>query len=160
MLARRAFLHSQNPVEIPTERLYDVSMLLVERYGANYIEHPRLRNLVKLNGFTDLNFLTGPEEAAAFADRNYSVVHQSTVRKVDCIGSILDRAVADRLKTRASWWERKGLSLRAVPCFLKDHWLWTVIGILASVSGIFGISMRDCGAGTENADPARSIESR
>jgi hypothetical protein len=102
--------------------------------------------LVRLNALTDMNFLTGAEEAAAFTDRKFVRLHQSTLRKVSCITTIIDLAAAGKLKTRASWKEKAGFEVAAVPLFVKDHWVVALIGLVASVSGIVGVSVKDCGS--------------
>lgn len=135
-----------SPVSIPTERTFDVSRFLVARFGSNYVEHPRLESLVRFNALTDMNFLPGAEEAAAFAERKFVRLHQSTLRKVSCITTIIDLAAAGKLKTRATWRERTGFEFAAVPQFLKDHWVVALISLLASLSGLVGVSMKDCGS--------------
>ena len=86
------------PFEIHELRRCDLSRLLVELYGANYIDHPRLKSLVKMNGISTLNFLKGEDEAKAFENGEYVKMHQSTLRKVDILSAISGQAADSTLK--------------------------------------------------------------
>ena len=70
-------------------------------YDNDYIDHPRLENLVKKNSLTHPNFLKGPDEAKAFENSEYVKLHQSTLCKVDIFSNIVDRAADKTLKTNA-----------------------------------------------------------
>jgi len=147
-LAHRYKVLGATPTEIPHERLFDVSRVLVMKYGVGYMKHPRLENLIKHNDITMLNFLSGAQEAEAFDKREYYKLHQSTLRKVDNIANIVERAVADRLKTLSGWSDRTGISLKEVAVAVQNHWLIAllvlVIGVIGSFASIFGISLKDC----------------
>jgi len=103
-----------NPVIIRDERKYDLSRLLVNIYGNNYIKHPRLETLLDFNGIGRLQFLSGKDEAEAFENHEYVKLHQSTLRKVDVLANIAERAKRRTLKTDASWWVMHGGSLHAI----------------------------------------------
>jgi hypothetical protein len=150
-LAHRYKVLGGVPTEIPHERLFDVSRVLVMKYGVGYMKHPRLENLINHNDITMLNFLSGAEEAEAFEKREYYKLHQSTLRKVDNIANIVERAVADGLKTLSKWSDRTGISLREIAVVAQNHWLITlfiifiiVIGLIGSFASILGISLKDC----------------
>jgi hypothetical protein len=69
------------PFILEDARKIDLSRLLIEIYGLGYIGHPRLENLLVMNSILPLNFLTGGQEAAAFEERNFVGLHQSTLKK-------------------------------------------------------------------------------
>lgn len=115
-------------VEIADERKYDLARLFVARYGERYSDHPRLESIMKLNKITDKGFLSGKDEAYAFKDRKLLALHQSTLRKVDVISSLLESELLGRLKTKASWWDINGGSLRLV----WEKYVWTPVGKLVS----------------------------
>jgi hypothetical protein len=60
------------------------------------------------NHITPLNFLSSAEEAAAFDNRNYVGLHQSTLSKVDNTSNLFQRACDRQLKTTTTWWEMHG----------------------------------------------------
>ena len=94
-----------------------------------YIGHPRLESLIALNKITAKDFLTGPQEAEAFENREFVKLHQSTLRKVDTLANIFHRTMDGSLTTRATWIDRHGLSPTAIGEWLREHWL--VAAVLA-----------------------------
>lgn len=95
-----------------------------------------MENLVKLNDITSQDMLTGKEEAQAFDNKEFVRLHQSTLRKVDVLANIAERAIHDDLKTLASWWERHGLGIKAKIEWLKEHWIMTALTLLFSVAAL------------------------
>lgn len=59
-----------HPVIIPDDNKIDLSRLLIQKYGKNYIEHPRLEKLIDKNEISKQDFLTGAQEANAFEKKN------------------------------------------------------------------------------------------
>lgn len=86
------------PIDIQEERLVDLSRLLIDYYGSNYIGHPRLEKLIDKNEITKKNFLTGKEEAQCFSDKEYIRLHLSTLRKVDSLFNVLSMQLNGKLK--------------------------------------------------------------
>ena len=70
----------------------DLSRLLQDIYGSDYIGHPRIEQLLQKNGILPRDFLPGKEEAAAFEERDFAALHLSTLRKVDVIANFAVRA--------------------------------------------------------------------
>ena len=81
----------------------DLARLLIDLYGLGYIGHPRLEELLEKNNITRRDFLTGAEEATAFDNEEFVALHRSTLRKVDVMANIADRAYNRSLKTNKSW---------------------------------------------------------
>ncbi len=121
------------PTRVPDDRKHDLARLLVGRYGKRYAGHPRLQSIMKLNKITDKDFLSGAEEADAFKNRRFLALHQSTLRKVDVVSSLLDAATAGTLKTNAPFWDLHGGSIRLI----WEKYVWTPIG--RTVSGLLAI---------------------
>jgi hypothetical protein len=128
-----------SPVTIEDSRKFDLARLLPAAYGMQYIGHPRLESLVKRNGITMLDFLSGRDEAEAFDRGDYVRLHQSTLRKVDVLASILERAAEGNLETDAKWYHRYGLSPAAVGEVLKEHWIFVVLAFLAGIASFAGL---------------------
>lgn len=126
-----------NPIEIHEFRRRDLSRLLFGLYGADYIEHPRMKSLVIMNSISDLNFLDGADEAKMFEDREYVKLHLSTLRKVDILSDILDRAIGGTLKTQA---KRKSIYGNYLIYYIekaRENWFFVLFGILGTIASIF-----------------------
>lgn len=116
------------PVEVQDERKFDLARMFVARYGKRYARHPRLESIMKINKITDKDFLSGKDEAYAFKDRKFLALHQSTLRKVDVISSLLEAEISGHLKTNAKWWDVHGGSARLV----WEKYFWTPGGKIIS----------------------------
>ncbi len=124
------------PVVVEDDRKIDLARLLIDIYGVAYIGHPRLENLLEKNSIRPLDFLTGPQEAAAFETRNFVGLHQSTLRKVDVIANVAERTHERQLKTNTGWWDMHGGRLRTVSNWIVEN---KTIAFIASVASIIGL---------------------
>ncbi|WP_159106121.1 hypothetical protein [Herbaspirillum sp. B65] len=77
---------------VQEQNRYDLSRILIGIYGVAYIGHPRLGNLMLENKIASRDFLNGQGEADAFERKAFLRLHQSTLRKVDVLANILERA--------------------------------------------------------------------
>lgn len=84
---------------IPVERRINLNDMLTIRYGADYAAHPKMRNLMELNGGVHRNFLTGSEELQAFKNNEFIRMHNSTLCKLGFFHSAIRKVLAGRLKT-------------------------------------------------------------
>lgn len=116
------------PVAVPDERKFDLARMFVARYGKRYASHPRLESIMKLNKITDQDFLSGKDEAYAFKDRKFLSLHQSTLRKVDVLSSLLEEQINGSLKTSATIWDEHGGSIRLI----WEKYVWTPLGRIIS----------------------------
>lgn len=114
----------------------DLARVIYDIYGPHYAEHPRLESLLRMNEITLMGFLPGKDEAAAFERRDYVALHQSTLRKVDVLSTVVDRAVSGRLVTAATWWQVHGGRLRHVAVFVAENKWVTFAASVASIVGI------------------------
>ena len=120
-------------VEIPEDNRHDLARILISIYGVGYAGHPRLESLMAKNKITTRDFLIGAEEAKAFENGDYVKLHQSTLRKVDVIANIAERAENETLQTNSSWWEIHGGTLGALGEWLKEHWIVSVVSAIGSI---------------------------
>lgn len=127
------------PILIPEDRKFDLARALVDLHGVGYISHPRLENLVDKNKITKRDFLSGKDEAAAFEQKDYVKLHQSTLRKVDILANIFERTSNNSLSTNAKWAEKYGFSPRVLSELIKDH---PIISILIATGAILTIIVR------------------
>ena len=125
-----------NPIIIEDERKTDLARLLVDIYGVRYIGHPRLETLLAKNSIKPLDFLSGKQEAQAFENRNFVGLHQSTLRKVDVIANIAERAHSRQLKTNTTWWEMHGGRSKSILNWVMEN---KVVAFTASVASIAGL---------------------
>jgi hypothetical protein len=65
---------------------------------------------------------------------------------VDNFANIADRAMTGTLKTYSKWRDRYGISLRELAVAVQSNWMFitfvAILGIVASVMGIMGTSLR------------------
>jgi hypothetical protein len=127
------------PIHLPEERKFDLARALIDIYGKNYIEHPRLEKLVRKNHITYTSFLTGSEEASAFEKREFVRLHQSTLRKVHVIATILELVLQGSLKTNAKWYQIYGFHPKAIIEMVNEHWIWSLVVIVATVITILTV---------------------
>ena len=115
----------------------DLARLLIGIYGLGYIGHPRLEQLLEKNNITRRDFLTGAEEAKAFDNKEFVALHRSTLRKVDVMANIAERAHDRGLKTNTSWWDMRGGRVVQVVDWFIQHPIWGFAGIVLAI--IFAI---------------------
>jgi hypothetical protein len=131
------------PGLVPEDKRYDFSRALIAIFGVSYIGHPRLEKLMELNHITSSQFLKGAEEAKAFDDREFVKLHQSRLRKADVLANLFERLADGTLKTRAKWKDTYGISGESVVAYIKQHWLYALVGVagtvVATVSKIMGL---------------------
>jgi hypothetical protein len=103
LASRYEFLTGQKvPYNPPPSQLHDLDAVMARRYGDNYAHHPKLKFTAELNSCNMRSFLSGAEEAQAFADRDYGRIELSTSRKASIIGHLLTRLCAGQLRTLTS----------------------------------------------------------
>lgn len=124
-----------DPYVVPDDRKIDLARLFVSLYGEDYIEHPRMENLLKLNkSLSSRDFLAGQEEAVAFQQQRYVDLYLSTIKKVDVISHLAQRAYDGKLKTKASLLSVHGLSMELILSFV-----YGVLAILATIGGVIAL---------------------
>jgi len=122
---------SGTPFQIEESKKYDLARELIAIYGIRYAGHPRLQNVVVNNKIANRDFLTGEEEAEAFQNKEYLRLHQSTLRKVDIMANIFERAADRTLKTNSNWQEVYGVSPKVLIELANEHWIISALSIIA-----------------------------
>ena len=84
---------------IPVERRINLNDMLARKYGSDYAGHPKMKNLMDLNGGVHRHFLTGAEELQAFKNNEFIRMHNSTLCKLGFFHSVIRKALAGKLKT-------------------------------------------------------------
>lgn len=138
-IAHRCRVLGGSPLEIHESNLCDLARLLIAMFSPTYVGHPRLTKLMHLNHISDKDFLTGQDEADAFVKQEYVKLHQSTLRKVDVLGNILNRLSAGTLKTNASKAEIYGSQIGYYVELLRDHPIMFLLAFVGSLASIVSI---------------------
>lgn len=129
-LKYRATILGAISYEIKDENKFDLARLLIDKYGKNYVSHPRLPTILLLNKISSKNWLNGDEEATAFQNKEYVKLHQSTLSKVDVIGNILMMTAEEDLRTKARFRDIYGISAQGLFELSKDHWLYSLVVVV------------------------------
>lgn len=113
---RYRVLTGRIPPQIADSKRFNLSALVSEIYGTEYVAHPKMPNLMDLNGGKSRDFLTGAEEVQAFERQEYLKLHKSTMCKVYFFNSVFHKLVARKLKTaKSNWRERLNSALESTP---------------------------------------------
>lgn len=100
---RARYLGNSDPHILSVEHRLNLNDILKEKYG-EYAEHPRMKNLVLLNGALPPAFLDGAQEAAAFTSRDFIRMQSSTICKVEFFRHVIVLAAKGRLRTASKGW--------------------------------------------------------
>jgi hypothetical protein len=139
-LEHRLRVLSGEPWSIPEKQRYDLGRMIQEMYGNEYIGNPKLQQIALKNQMTMLGFTLGEDEAQAFTRGEFVALHKSTLRKVDLIADIAERAYRRTLKTNASWWVERGGTITAlIDWAARNPVITLAIGVGGLMVGIIGI---------------------
>ena len=118
---------------IPVEHRINLNDMLSERYGSNYIAHPKMKSLMDLNGGIHRHFLTGEEEVRAFHNNEFIRMHNSTLVKTSFFLHVVRLLITGKLKTASRGWgvalDRMFESRMTKTCAL----IGTIVGIFVSI---------------------------
>lgn len=123
------------PICIDEQKKFDLSRALIDVYGVGYIGHPRLEMLMNRNKISKKDFLSGQEEAYTFEGKEYVKLHQSTLRKVDTLANIFERAVNKTLQVDSTWFEQNGYNKEVLVELICKHWVVSLIGLITTIGG-------------------------
>jgi len=133
-IANRYRILAGQAYEIDEDRKYDIPKVLAKIYTCGYEKNKpdgRLLNLANRNNITTLDALKGLDESIAFDKKEYLKLHKSTLRKVDIIDSIIDRAYKSELKVSAEMKHIYGLTIPGIIEIVKNNRiliaLWTIL---------------------------------
>lgn len=113
---------------------------MIDIYGVAYVGHPRLERLIEKNAIQPRDMMTGAQEAQAFVDGNYVGLHQSTLRKVDVLANIAERAHNRQLVTDTGWWQMHGGNLRTgLEWVAENKVIALLIAIVSLVVGVYAL---------------------
>ena len=125
-------------IPINNNDIYDLDDILEKKFGFNYITHPKMYNLAKLNNLTIIDFIDGSEECKLFEQSEHRKIEQSTNRKARSISSLLTLLFANNLRVEKQSLSSKFKDLISNPYF---QLIIAITGILLTIFGII-ISIR------------------
>ncbi|WP_439880757.1 hypothetical protein ACSX1A_16580 [Pontibacter sp. MBLB2868] len=123
------------PARVQHESKYDLSEILKQLYSNKYEpkgDIGKLLSLAKRNGFKPVRALTGIEEAEAYIQKNYHLLHHSTQKKVECLAFILEEAACDKLKVAARFYHIYGSDFTGFVKCAMEHPTYSVLSMLAT----------------------------
>ena len=130
------------PFELQDDKKVDLARVLVSLYGKSYAPHEDskgrrglIMSLTELNNVSDVDALTGEQEADAFVSGDYLKMHRSTLRKLDMFANFFERTHEKRLKTNATWADKFGVRPIAMLEIVKGHPLFSAFTVIAIVLG-------------------------
>lgn len=115
------------PTILHDSKKIDLASLLVDIYGENYIEDPKMISLMRLNGISEKDFMSGLEEGEAFNKNDFFRISMSCGRKVHAFASIIDKTINNNLKVRTSWKQQYGTSFQSIYEMLREKWWWSIL---------------------------------
>ena len=126
-----ALTNGKPAYEIPIEKQLNVSNLLEEYYGSDYVAHPRLKNIIEQNPESrPLHFLNATQEENAFKEGRYNDLHMSTLSKVRFFYTVLTLVHEGKLKVSTSKLKAFGFSPQVIFEMVKDTWWWGLLTFL------------------------------
>ncbi|MCK4303965.1 MAG: hypothetical protein KAY24_06980 [Candidatus Eisenbacteria sp.] len=131
----------EEPVVLQGRYKFDLARALIDIYGVGYIGHPRLQSLVSKNHISDLDMLSGRDEAAAFENGEFVRLHQSTLRKVDVLANVLGRLACRTLRTNARWTEIHGLHPGTIVEVIMAHWIYQLVAVLVTLGALVALAV-------------------
>jgi len=127
-----------SPFKVPDDKKLDFAIALIDIYSKSYSghgEYGRFYNLIKINDITSRAMLNGKQEADAFENEKFIELHQSTLRKVNCLSDIFYKTLDKSLVTEANFRDVYGLYPEALSEYIREHWLWGLIVMIAITFG-------------------------
>jgi hypothetical protein len=104
------------------DRLFNLDDLLIAAYGKDYVQNPRLKTLLALNGIATRYSLSGEEQATRYREGDYGALARCTEERAGNIGELVQLFVNGRLQT-----ERSGPAVRFAERFLESVSIVTAI---------------------------------
>lgn len=140
-LEHRARVLGIDPVPIEDSKKIDLSKVILDLEGPDYIRGPRLQALLEKNDLLPRDFLSGEDEAKAFDEHEYVKLHSSTLSKVRAIWKVAAWAASGELCTETSWLVRHGRRPKDIGWAFADHWASAPLSILFGLVGVASLAI-------------------
>lgn len=127
---RYKVLTKNNLFKVSDIKKFNLSKMILAIYGKDCVDHPRMSNLMQLNGGYHRNYLSGEEEVDAFKKQEYIKLHNSTIGKAKWFESMYKKLQKGKINTTRSNWIYK------LNAFL-EHPLTKLVGFIAVLFSIY-----------------------
>lgn len=127
---RYKVLSKKNPSKVSDTKKFNLSKMILGIYGKDCVDHPRMPNLMELNGGHHRDYLSGEEEVSAFKNQEYVKLHNSTIGKAKWFESMYKKLQKGKINTTRSNWKHK------LNTFL-EHPVTKLIGFIAVLFSIY-----------------------
>jgi hypothetical protein len=125
-----------HPKQIDDQFKYDLpdTLGLIHTYGFEKHDKPskgQLLNLSIRNRISIKDALQGAEEAEAFENKNFLILHMSTTRKVEMMDRILTLQEKKKLKTNAWLYQSCGITPSGIIEIVRNNWILFLVWSIA-----------------------------
>jgi hypothetical protein len=104
---RYKVLTKEDAPTISDTKKFNLSHMILEIYGKECVDHPRMPNLMSLNGGMHRDILLGVDEVQAFKNKEYIKLHNSTMAKAGWFESMYYKLQKRKINTtRTNWINR------------------------------------------------------
>ncbi|MCP5134073.1 MAG: hypothetical protein H6976_10870 [Gammaproteobacteria bacterium] len=143
---RYRVLTGKDAPRIPDARRYNLSTLIMAKYGSNCVDDPKMANLMDLNGGKHRDFLRGIDEVKAFQDKEFIKLHKSTMSKTYWFQKIYLRLLENSINTqRSNWKARVNRALESLPAKILGF-----IAVLFTVGQLIYLGIQNTNNGKGN----------
>lgn len=130
------------PVAIAEHQRFDLSAMLVDAYGTEYVPSPHFEGLASRNGISLTGYIAGREEPVVFNRGEFGAVLRSTLTKVGIISTVTERMHDGTLRTDASAWALNTGRLREAVEGVLTHPVYALAAIAFAGIGSFITALR------------------
>lgn len=126
--------------EVPFHNRININEIVKDIYGSNYEKDPQLDNLMRTNskGHLKEDFLTLPEEAAAFKQLDFPKILESLRCKVNFLLDVINKTFASNLKVGKKNNINRLRAFITHPVTATISLLLTILSIIIKLMGVFG----------------------
>ena len=96
---RYKVLTHENACFVSDEKKFNLSKMILGVYGKDCVDHPRMPNLMELNGGKHRDYLSGEGEVKAFENQEYFKLHKSTVGKAKWFEMMYKKLLKKKINT-------------------------------------------------------------
>jgi hypothetical protein len=127
---RYKVLTKNNASKVIDTKKFNLSKMILGIYGSDCVDHPRMPNLMELNGGHHRDYLSGKDEVNAFKNQEYVKLHNSTIGKAKWFEIMYKKLQNRKINTTRSNWKHK------LNSFL-EHPIVKLIGFIAVLFSIY-----------------------
>lgn len=121
--------------KIDDRKKFNISHMILDKYGRDCVDHPRMKHLMELNGGIHRDVLLGVDEVKAFENQEYIKLHKSTIAKSKWFEDMYRLLIKNKIKTTRTNW------LNRINSFV-EHPLIKLLGFIAVLYTIIDIIMK------------------